>query len=166
MMPQPLQTMCGANMLAQGVRLLSVSCYLCHQASWARQCAAKDGTETASDNASVDRGPAASSRTVARRPGAAADAHGYSTARPQQLAPLRAYAASLRSCRLSRVACATRRAEGRLVTRGTARTRSPVKGCRHGSRPMVVGNTRQESAMMKFSQTPRRSILALVAVPT
>jgi hypothetical protein len=31
---------------------------------------------------------------------------------------------------------------------------------------MAVGNTRQESAMMKFSQTPRRSVLALVAVAT
>jgi hypothetical protein len=29
---------------------------------------------------------------------------------------------------------------------------------------MAVGNTKQESAMMKFSQTPRQSILALVAV--
>jgi hypothetical protein len=29
---------------------------------------------------------------------------------------------------------------------------------------MAVGNTRQERAMMKFSQTPRRSILALVAM--
>src|SRR5450432_2670651 len=50
----------------------------------------------------------------------------------------------------------------RLVTRGTARTPSPMRGCLHGSRPMAVGNTRQESAML--NQTSRKSILALVAL--